>query len=349
MKRLLWHCLILIALVTVPGCSATRPVAVSREALGTVVSVTAYGPDTAAVRDAIDRAYDAMAEVEAQLDSHDPASAISAFNADPYEPTVPPDDVLTVLDEIAEAGVADEFSPALLAVTGLYGFEEGGRVPDAGSLATALAASRGFGCTGDGMMAFARLSDPDARLEPGGPLAPGLDLGGAAKGLALDRAREALKASGAVTAALISTTSSTVMLGAKPDGSPWRVGVEDPRDLDSVVAVFTFSGDGALSTSGDYQRFFEADGKRYHHILDPATGLPARGVRSLTVAGSSLSGLRADILSTALFVKGAEGAVEYAEQHGIALYAVDAEGRAHLVPAPGGSGLSVAEQATPLP
>lgn len=348
-KRLLGLSLILIGLATVQGCAGTRPVTVSREALGTVVTVTAYGEDARAVRDAIEDAYIAMAAVEASLNSHDPGSAVSAFNANPYEPMVPPDDVRTVFDEIAEAEVADEFSPALLAVTRLYGFEEGGRVPDANSLATALEASRGFGCTGDGMMVFARSLNSDARLEPGGSLAPGLDLGGAAKGLALDRAREALRASGAVTAALVSTTSSTVMLGTKPDGSAWRVGVEDPRDLNSVVAVFAFEGEGALSTSGDYQRYFEAEGVRYHHILDPTTGLPARGVRSMTVAGASVSGLRADILSTALFVKGAEGATAYAQRHGVAMYAVDAEGRAHLVPAPGGNGVSVAEEATPLP
>ncbi len=178
---------------------------------------------------------------------------------------------------------------------------------------------------------------------------PGLDFGGAAKGLALDRAREALRASDAVSAAIITSGSSTVTLGTKPDGSVWRIGIEDPRDTGTVVATFSFDGDGALSTSGDYQRYFEVDGVRYHHILDPATGLPARGLRSLTVAGAGLSGLDSDILSTALFVRGGEAAAAYAEEHGVGLYTVNDEGRTRVVPAPSRSGLSIAEVATPQP
>ncbi|MBN1192667.1 MAG: FAD:protein FMN transferase, partial [Coriobacteriia bacterium] len=213
----------------------------------------------------------------------------------------------------------------------------------------ALAASKTFVRSEGGIGEFMRGDNPDARLNAGGELAPGLDLGGAAKGLALDRAREVLRASGAVSAALISSGSSTVTLGTKPDGSVWRIGIEDPRDPDSVVATFAFEGDGALSTSGDYQRFFEAEGRRYHHILHPATGFPVQGLRSLTVAGSTLSGLDSDILSTALFVRGVDEASDYARDHGIALYSVDSEGRALLVPAPEGSGLTVAEEATPEP
>jgi thiamine biosynthesis lipoprotein len=347
--RLLAASILIVVLAALPACAPAGPVVVSREALGTVVSVTAYGEDEAAVRDAIDAAYAAMAAVEAELDVHDPDSALSAFNADPYEPRVLPADASAILDAVLEADVAAEFSPGLLAVTRLYGFENEGRVPSPDELAIALMASREFGCTGDGNASFSRLLVTDPGLEPGGALAPGLDFGGAAKGLALDRAREALRASGAVTAALISTTSSTVTLGTKPDASVWRVGVEDPREPGRVLAVFAFEADGALSTSGDYQRYFEVDGVRYHHIIDPATGLPARGLRSLTVAGSSLSGLNSDILSTALFVKGGDGAIEYARERGLALYAVDAEGQALLVPAPDKSGLSVAEEAAPLP
>ncbi len=338
----------LCALTTVTGCGPRdEPVVESREALGTVVSITAYGPDEKAVRDAIGDAFAVMAEVEAELDAYDETSALAAFNADPYRPTELPGAARQILDEIVALGVPGEFSPSLLAVTRLYGFEEEGRVPDPADLALAVLAASRFGCDGDGGASFARLATVDARLEPGGDLAPGLDLGGAAKGLAMDRAREALRESGAVSAALITAGSSTVTFGTKPDGSAWRIGIEDPRDPETVVATFAFTSDGALSTSGDYQRYFEADGRRYHHILDPATGLPAAGVRSLTVAGASLSGLDSDILSTALFVGGIESAAAYADENGLALYTVDDEGQALLVPAPASSGLTVAETALP--
>ncbi|MHB8762210.1 MAG: FAD:protein FMN transferase [Coriobacteriia bacterium] len=338
----------LLAMLLAAGCGADRPVEVSRKALGTVVSITAYGDDEEAVTSAIDGAYAAMAAVEAQLDAHDQSSAISQFNAQPYQAVALSAETSQVLDAIAALRVSAEFSPSLLGVTRLYAFEEGGRVPDPAALALSLAASKAFSRTGDGGGAFARV-DPDVRLEAGGELVPGLDLGGAAKGLALDRARDALKASGAVTAAIISAGSSTVTFGTKPDGSAWRIGIEDPRDAEEVVATFAFEADGALSTSGDYQRAFEANGRRYHHILHPATGRPAEGVRSLTVAGTSLSGLHSDILSTALFVRGADEAEDYAADIGLALYVVDAEGRTLVVPAPEGSGLSLAEKAMPKP
>jgi thiamine biosynthesis lipoprotein len=202
------------ALAPAAGCgSPDEPVVVSREALGTVVSVTAYGPDEAAVRDAIDDAFTVMAEVEAELDAHDGSSALAAFNASPYEPTALPDTAREILDEIVTLGVSAEFSPSLRSVTSLYAFEDGGRVPDPADLALALLAASRFGCDGDGGASFARLATVDARLEPGGELAPGLDLGGAAKGLAMDRARESLRSSGAVTAALVTSGSSTVTLG----------------------------------------------------------------------------------------------------------------------------------------
>lgn len=337
--------LLLIGLIALAGCTPAGPVAVSREALGTVVSVTAYGEDEAAVRAAIDDAFLVMAEVSASLDAHDPASGVAAFNSRPYTAQALPPYATEILDAVDTLGVDDGFSPSLLAVTGLYDFEGARTVPPAEDLTLAVAASSGFVRQADGTAVFSRLRNADPRLEPDEALAPGLDLGGAAKGLALDAARESLRTSGAVTAALISSGSSTVTLGTKPDGSVWRIGVEDPRDQEQVIAVFGFVGDGALSTSGDYQRFFEVDGVRYHHILDPATGMPARDVRSLTVAGTALSGLDSDILSTALFVRGADPASDYAEEHGLALFVVDGQGRTLMVPAPEGTGLSIAEEA----
>jgi thiamine biosynthesis lipoprotein len=337
------------ALSVLTGCGGDEPVVVSREALGTVVTVTAYGEDEAAVTAAIESAYAAMAAVEAQIDAYDAASMISQFNANPYTPAVLPAEANVILNEVSVLGVGADFSPSLLGVERLYDFEGSPHIPDSDDLVLAVAAAGTFRRNPDGTAEFMRGDNPDARLDAGGALAPGIDLGGAAKGLAMDRARDALKASGAVTAALISSGSSTVTFGAKPDGGAWVIGIEDPRDPEEVVATFTFEGDGALSTSGDYQRYFEADGRRYHHILHPSTGRPAEGLRSLTVAGTSLTGLHTDILSTALFVMGPDEAQEWATDHGVALYAVDTEGRALVVPAPEESGLTVAEKADPQP
>lgn len=341
---------LLIGGLTLTGCTSRDPVVVSREALGTVVSVTAYGADEEAVRLAIERSFATMAEVESALDAYDASSAISAFNARPYTEQPLPADAVTILDAIDSLGVSAEFSPALLSVSRLYGFDGAQTVPASEDLLAAVSAAHGFHRIGHDRAAFTGERETgSAAALPGARLTPGLDFGGAAKGLALDRARETLRSSGAVTAALVSAGSTTVTLGTKPDGSVWRIGVEDPREPGTVVAVFQFESDGALSTSGDYQQAFEVDGVLYHHILDPATGQPARGVRSLTVAGAGLSALDSDILSTALFVKNRGDAAAYAHRSDLALYIVDDEGRALVVPAPAGSGLVVAEEAPPKP
>lgn len=351
MRRTLVASIIVVlfgVLLVLAGCG-DEPVVVSREALGTVVTVTAYGEDEEAVTAAVEGAYAAMAAVEAQLDVHDAASALAQFNANPYAPVVLPPDANTILNEVGSLGLNADFSPSLLGVLRLYDFEGAQTVPSDTDLTLAVAAATTFRRNDDGTAEFMRGDNPDARLDAGGLLAPGLDLGGAAKGLALDRARESLRASGVVTAALISSGSSTVTLGQKPDGDPWVIGIEDPRDTERIVATFTFEGDGALSTSGDYQRYFEKDGRRYHHILHPSTGRPAEGLRSLTVASTSLTGVHTDILSTALFVMGPGEATEWATDHGAALYAVDTGGRALLVPAPDDSGLEVDEKRDPEP
>ena len=112
-----------------------------------------------------------------------------------------------------------------------------------------------------------------------------------------------------VTSALLDLGQSSIMaVGAKPDGSPWRIGVQDPAG-DSYLGVLELK-DQAMGTSGSYQRYFEEDGVRYCHIIDPKTAAPARsGLASVTVVAPSC--LLCDGLSTALFVMGPEAGVAF--------------------------------------
>ena len=128
-----------------------------------------------------------------------------------------------------------------------------------------------------------------------------VDLGGIAKGYAVDRGIEALRAAG-VTRAMVNAGGDTRLIGDR-FGKPWVVGIRDPNDRGKVILRIPLT-DTAISTSGDYERYFDEGGVRYHHILDPRTGDSARLLRSATVIASTAT--RTDALSTSVFVMGAQ-------------------------------------------
>lgn len=131
-----------------------------------------------------------------------------------------------------------------------------------------------------------------------------IDLGSIAKGYTGDKLAELLRENG-VTSALLNLGGNVQALGSKPDGSPWRVAVQAP-DGDGYIGILELT-DKAAITSGGYERYFEQDGQIYWHIIDPATGEPARsGLVSVTIVGNS--GALCDGLSTSLFVMGLEDA-----------------------------------------
>jgi thiamine biosynthesis lipoprotein len=131
-----------------------------------------------------------------------------------------------------------------------------------------------------------------------------VDLGGIAKGYAGDEAIKIYKKHG-IKSAYVNLGGNVVTLGTKPDGTPWRIGIQNPRAQNGYYLGTVEVTDKAIVTSGDYERYFEADQIRYHHILDPQTGYPAdSGLMSATVV-TDVS-VDADALSTAVFTLGLE-------------------------------------------
>lgn len=135
-----------------------------------------------------------------------------------------------------------------------------------------------------------------------------VDLGGIGKGFAGDRICEIYKGFD-ITSAYSNLGGNVVTLGSKPDGSPWRIGIQHPRQEDRLIGLVSVI-DQSVVTSGDYQRcFFDSQGRRHHHILDPISGHPAdSGLISVSIV--SASSLEADALSTMLFVAGLDRGVE---------------------------------------
>ncbi|WP_256679060.1 FAD:protein FMN transferase [Pseudomonas sp. AOB-7] len=151
-----------------------------------------------------------------------------------------------------------------------------------------------------------------------------VDFNSIAAGYAVDRIVARLAELG-VTSYLVEATGELKAAGIKPDGSHWRIGLEAPRD-DQRVAQRVLQLDGyGISTSGDYRNYFEENGQRYSHTLDPLTGMPvSHRLAAVTVADPST--LRADGLSTLLMVLGPEAGLAFAERNGIAAFFVTREG-----------------------
>lgn len=155
-----------------------------------------------------------------------------------------------------------------------------------------------------------------------------LDLGAIAKGYTAQMAKEKLQEAG-LNNGFINAGGNVVLIGDKPDGSDWVIGIQEPDSNDSLVRL-SFSEPVSMVTSGDYQRYFEVDGKRYSHIIDPDTGYPAEYVRSVTVIDDD-SGW-ADAMSTVLFCMPLEEGLKTAEENGLeAVWIVD-KGTSDLEP-----------------
>src|SRR5512135_2872723 len=159
-----------------------------------------------------------------------------------------------------------------------------------------------------------------------------LDLGGYAKGYALDRAAELLKKMG-VHNALINIGGNVMALGQHGNRA-WRVGIQHPREPGPLATLELHDGE-AIGTSGDYQRYFELNGKRYCHLIDPHTGQPVQGVQAVTVlTHGEHAGVLSDAASKPLFISGAAGWRAAAKKMGLEeALLVDGAGRVHLTAA----------------
>jgi thiamine biosynthesis lipoprotein len=264
--------------------------------MGTLYSIEAYGADTGALQRTLEEALDEVDRIDRLMSHYKPDSALSRLNRDAARGPVVVEPEL--FDLIAEAVRHSRDSDGAFDITvgplmKAWGFFRGeGRVPRERELANARrrigyqhlvlnAAERSVRFAREGME---------------------LDLGGIAKGYAVDRVVALLRARG-VGVALVSAGGSTIYgLGAPPEHNDgWPVQVQDPVHARRVALTVTLK-DRALSISGGSEKAFEAGGVRYAHIMDPRTGQPSRGV--LGVAVLTGSGIEGDALDNALFVQG---------------------------------------------
>lgn len=149
-----------------------------------------------------------------------------------------------------------------------------------------------------------------------------LDFSAFAKGYAVDRAGEILKKEG-INSFLIDAGGDIKVSGEKPGGEAWKIGIKNPLGKGIIKVIELI--DGAIATSGDYENFFVKDGTRYHHLLNPKTGYPARGLHSVSVVAPT--DMEADAFASAVFVMGKERAERFAVSHKIRVILVDDAGK----------------------
>ena len=287
MKRLL--SLLLISVLFLSGCSV-NPETLSFESMDTFMQVSLYGDKKTA-----EAVQNEILRLEALFNANDPNSKVSELNQSGF---VEDEDVFKVLEGALKVSQSTDgaLDPSVYPLVEEWGFiSRDFHIPDKSTIDELL---QHVDYTQIALN-FNRTYIPEKMK---------LDLGAVAKGYAADRAKEIL-AEKEVKSAILNLGGTVAAVGTKPDGSDWKVGISDPESTGGYFATVTLR-DKIVATSGSYERYFEQDGKRYCHILDPKTGMSAdSGVVSVSIISDN--GLYCDALSTALFVMGAEKAQAY--------------------------------------
>jgi thiamine biosynthesis lipoprotein len=266
--------------------------------MGTRIIVELWSEDPAQGEAAIDAVLAQMRHIDETMSTYKPTSEVSQVNdraaAGPMPITQELFDLLTTAKEYSV--ITDgAFDITYASVGYLYDFRKHVR-PTEGQIDKALPAIDYRHVLLDAQNRTVQFSQQGVRI----------DLGGIAKGYAVDRGIDALKARG-ITRAFVSAGGDSRIIGDR-FGKPWIVGIRDPTKGEGSVIARIPLVDAAISTSGDYERYFDEDGVRYHHIIDPHTGHSASKVRSATVIGPYAT--RTDGLSKTAFVLGPQKAME---------------------------------------
>ncbi len=292
--------------------------------MGTLVEISATGVGAEPFREAAGAAFLEMRSLHDALTPLDGESELVRFNARGHGRWVALEGPLTELVPRAlsvQRASDNAFNPHLGRLVALWGFREPpfpGRPPPEKAIRGLLEAG-----ASQPALALRREGSLEGRLEHPGAT---LDLGGIAKGFAVDRAVAALREHG-VDNALVNAGGDMRALGRRGE-RPWRIGIRHPRREHHVIATVELRNGEAMVTSGDYERFFRAEGKRFHHLLDPTTGRPARRAQQASVLGPRAT--ESDAWSTALFSKGSQGLEALGP--GLPGLVIDTSGKAHASP-----------------
>jgi thiamine biosynthesis lipoprotein len=301
MIRIRTGVVLLTCMVIIVGCAKREPIRESRTLMGTVVTISVFDRDKAegTIHYAINEAFDVIARLDTLLWGDNPSSEVSKINENAGDRSAAvTDDVFDVIMEALKLfdKTQEAFDIRVGPLVDLWGFNsDQPSIPEPTAIeeATQLILNGGIFVAGQSIML--------------GKAGMKLDLSGLAKGYAVEKAVKRMADLG-IQSAIVEAGGDLKTLGVRDKkGTKWHIAIRHPRNQDEYWGILDIL-DGAVATSGDYENFFEQDGKRYHHILDPKTGYPADQCVSVTVWGQHA--MRCDALATALFVLGPEKGME---------------------------------------
>jgi thiamine biosynthesis lipoprotein len=294
--------IVLLALAAVTACRGGAPPPASPHlveragvAMGSELSLTAWAADEGAAQAAFDAAFKEFDRLDALMSVWRDGSDVLRVNAAAGEHAVPVSaevrEALRTARQISEwTGGKFDVTFGALADVWKFDHDQDNRVPDAATIRVRLP-----------LIDYRQLEVDDGAgtvfLKREGMR---VHLGGIGKGYAVEHAMNIMRRAGLRD--FMIQSGGDLYVGGQKDGRPWRLGIDDPRGPGGRSFATVDLTDGTFSTSGDYARSFVKDGVRYHHLLDPATGQPARGCRSVTIVADSP--LLADGLSTGVFILG---------------------------------------------
>jgi thiamine biosynthesis lipoprotein len=294
--------------ITVAGCTAAPPeqiVEQARLAMGSELRLTAWTGDSPRASAAFEGVFKEFDRLDALMSVWRDGSDIQRLNdtagTGPVRVSTEVSEVLRAARQVSD-WTDGKFDVTFAALSDLWKFDhdQDNVVPDAGAVRGRLSLVDYRSLVVDERAGTAQLARAGMRAH----------LGGIGKGYAIDRAAALLRASG-LHNFMIQAGGDLYVAGRRGD-RPWRVGIRDPRGAAGRTFVSVDLQDATFSTSGDYERFFMKDGRRYHHILDPDTGEPAGGSRSVTIL--TTHAVLADALSTGVFVLGPEAGMALIER-----------------------------------
>ncbi len=298
-----WRHLLLLILAAVALNASTMRVEKSYQAMGTTYTIAAYGENAINLEAILDMAFEEVHRVDELLSNYKPSSELSQINRlAATEPQRVTPEMFSLLERCLEYSRQSEgtFDITVGPLMRVWGFYKGkGKLPTKREIREAL----------DKMGAENIVLDPDRRTVAFRKAGTELDAGGVGKGYAVDRLAEKMRAYN-VKSALISASTSSIYAIGTPPGEPrgWKVSIKDPRSPEKTIETL-YLKDQSMSTSGSYEKFFQVDGVTYSHIMDPRTGMPARG--TLAVSIISPSTLDSEVWAKPYFILGRAWAISH--------------------------------------